>query len=167
MADESADRLEEVTQTVEAAVKLAENPEAFLRAFEAFRAEDAEVFQSELSRAGLLQHCHRICRWFCSKHCVFVCRKLAGPVKTEAELDAKEVLEFTQAVRVIGADREVTARLIKAVDDGDAAGFQAILKRAKIHERFWHQLCHWLCSVKCRLVCRKLCPFLPSITRSG
>ena len=82
MADESMDeRLEDIEQTAQAALKLAEDQEAFLRALEAFRAEDAERFQSELSRAGLLQHCHLICRWFCSKHCVFICRKLAGPIK--------------------------------------------------------------------------------------
>src|SRR3954470_21869288 len=85
MADESIDeRLEEIEQTARAALTLAEDPEAFLRALEAFRTEDAEHFQSELSRAGLLQDCHRICRWFCSKHCVFICHRLAGPTEGEA-----------------------------------------------------------------------------------
>ena len=168
MADESFDeRLEDIEQTAQAALALSEDADAFLRALEAFRAEDAERFQSELSRAGLLQHCHRICRWFCSKHCVFLCRKLAGPIKGEAEFDPKEVLEFTRAVRVIGADREQLAALIKAVDDVDADRFQELLKRAKLDARYWHQLCHWLCGVKCRYVCRKLCPFLPSITKVG
>jgi hypothetical protein len=60
MADESLNaRLDEATETIDAAVKLAEDPEAFLGAFEAFRAEDAEAFQSVLARAGLLAHCHR------------------------------------------------------------------------------------------------------------
>lgn len=163
----SDDRLDEVTQTIEAATRLAEDPEAFLRALDAFRAEDAERFQSELSRAGLLSQCRYICRWFCSKHCVFVCRKLAGPVEGEGELDPREVLEFTRAVRVIGADRNLVAELVKAVDDADADTFQALLKRADLQARYWHQLCHWLCGVKCRLVCRKLCPFLPTITKVG
>lgn len=168
MADESLeDRLDEVTDAMEAAGKLAENPEAFLGAFEAFRAEDAERFQSELARAGLLPHCHHICRWFCSKHCVFVCRKLAGPHEGAPELDPKEVLEFTQAVRAIGADRAQLATLVRAVDDVDSRAFQALLKRINLDPRFWHQLCHWVCSVKCRLVCRKLCPDLPSITKVG
>lgn len=168
MADESTEeRLDEVTQTIDAAVKLAEDPEAFVRALEAFRAEDAERFQSELARAGLLPHCHRICRWFCSKHCLFVCRKLAGPLEGKDEFDPKEVLAFTRAVRVIAADRGLVAVLVKAVDDGDGDAFQAVLKRVGLHARFWHQLCHWLCSVKCRRVCRKLCPFLPSITKVG
>jgi hypothetical protein len=168
MAGEFTDeRLDEVTETIDAAVKLAEDPEAFLRAFDAFQAEDAERFQSELARAGLLQHCHHICRWFCSKHCVFVCRKLAGPHEGTVEYDPKEVLEFTQAVRMIAADRGLVATLVRAVDEADAKAFQALLKRIDLDPRFWHQLCHWLCSVKCRLVCRKLCPDLPSITKVG
>jgi hypothetical protein len=168
MADESLEaRLDEVTETIDAAVKLAEDPEAFLGAFEAFRTEDAERFQSVLARAGLLAHCHHICRWFCSKHCVLVCRKLAGPHEGTGEYDPKEVLEFTLAVRVIGADRALVATLVKAVDDGDADAFQALLKRLDLHPRYWHQLCHWLCSVKCRVVCRRLCPDLPSITKVG
>lgn len=168
MGDETnVDRIDEVTGAVDAAVKLAEDGEAFLEALEAFRVQDAERFQTVLSRAGLLPHCHRICRWFCSKHCVFVCRKLAGPVEHQAEFDPKEVLEFTHAMRVVGADRELVAALVEAVDSGEADAFQALLKRAGIPERYWHQLCHWLCAVKCRYVCRKLCPDLPSITKVG
>ena len=55
MTDRSnVDRLNEINQTVNAATKLAEDPDAFLRALEAFRAENAEAFQSELSRVDLL-----------------------------------------------------------------------------------------------------------------
>ena len=168
MADKTADdRLDEVVESLEAATKLAEDPEAFLRTLEAFRAEDAERFQGELSRAGLLHRCRLICYWFCSKHCIFLCRKLAGPVEPEGELDPQEVLDFTLAVRVVGADRAMVAALVKAVDEADADTFQALLQRAEIDVRFWHQFCHWLCSVKCRVVCRKLCPFLPTITKVG
>ncbi len=168
MADESTDdRLDEVLLTVDAAARLAEDPTAFIRVAEAVRTEDAETFQSELARAGLLPHCRRICRWFCSKHCVFVCHKLAGSLKAKDEYDPQEVLEFTKAVRVIADNRELVAALVKAVDDVDVDAFQSLLKQIKVPERFWHQLCHWLCSVKCRRVCRKLCPFLPSITKVG
>ncbi len=165
--DHNEDRLEDVTQTMEAALKLADDPEAFLRTLDAFVAQDAERFQSELSRVGLLPHCHRICRWFCSKHCIFVCRKLAGPVEGGDDFDRKEVLEFTRAVKAIAGDRQLLTALVGAVDDGNADAFQALLKRAGLDRRYWHQLCHWLCSVKCRVVCRKLCPTLPSITKVG
>src|ERR1044071_1069311 len=87
MADQTAaERLDDVMQSVEAATKLAEDSDAFLRTFDAFQAGDAERFQSELSRAGLLPECRRICQWFCSKHCIFVCGKLAGHVESEGEL---------------------------------------------------------------------------------
>ena len=165
--DSTDDRSEEVKQTVEAAAKLAGDSAGFLRALEAFRGRDAEAFQSELSKAGILEHCHRICHWFCSKHCVFICRKLAGPVEAAGEFDPKEVLEFTLAMRALAADQQVVHALIRAVDDVDAESFERLLKGAGIHKRYWHQLCHWLCSVKCRLVCRQLCPDLPTITKVG
>src|SRR5690242_3355558 len=130
MADQPIDeRLDDIEQTVQAALSLAQDPEAFLRALDAFRAEDAERFQSELSRADLLQHCHRICRWFCSKHCVFTCRKLAGPIEGDAEFDPKEALEFTRSVGAIGADRELVTALVAAADAVDAEAFQSLLKR--------------------------------------
>lgn len=161
------DRLQEIQLTVEAATNLASDPEAFMRALEAFRGRDAERFQSELSHLGVLEHCHRICHWFCSKHCVFICHKLAGPVEQVGEFDPKEVLEFTLAMRSLAANRELVLELVRAVDDVDAEAFARLVKGAGIHTRYWHQLCHWLCSVKCRLVCRQLCPDLPSIIKVG
>jgi hypothetical protein len=98
---------------------------------------------------------------------VFVCRKLAGPIDAAPELDPKEVLEFTMAMRVLAADHGLLAALIKAVDDVDADRFRELLTKAKISERFWHQLCHWLCTVHCRLACRTLCPDFPTITKVG
>ena len=164
----SQDRFEDVRLSVEIATKLAADPDTFLRAFDAFQAKDAERFQSELARAAIVEHCHRICQWFCSKHCVHVCRKLAGPIEATPQLDPKEVLAFTLAVGELAAkNKDLLAALIKAVDDGDADAYQSLLKRAKIAERYWHQLCHWLCSVKCRLVCRELCPQGPAITKVG
>ena len=115
----------------------------------------------------MLEHCHRICRWFCSKHCIFICEKLAGPVERAAEFDPKEVLAFTLAMRAVGADEELVGALVRAVDDVDADAFRELLRKAQIPERYWHQLCHWLCGVRCRLVCRELCPDLPTITKVG
>ena len=161
------DRFEDIRLSVEAAAKLAADPDTFLRTFEAFQARNAERFQSELAKAGILDHCHRVCQWFCSKHCVHVCRKLAGPIENAPQLDPKEVLEFTLAVRSLAENRELLAGLITAVDDVDVEAFQSMLKKAKIAERYWHQLCHWLCTVKCRAVCRELCPQRPTITKVG
>jgi hypothetical protein len=165
--DDGGDRLREVQVTVDAAAALASQPETFLAALEAFRAQDAERFQTELARADVLQHCRRICHWFCSKHCVFVCHKLAGKATGPEEFDPKEVLEFTIAMRALATDEELVAGLVAAVDQADAKQFQDLARKAKIDPRYWHQLCHWLCSVKCRLVCRTMCPTLPSITKVG
>ena len=89
---------DDIRLSVETAARLAADPEAFLRAFDAFQSRNAEQFQSELAKSGILEHCHRVCQWFCSKHCVHVCRKLAGPIEGATQLDPKEVLEFTLAV---------------------------------------------------------------------
>lgn len=165
--DVPEDRLEEIRSTMDAAAKLAADADGFLRAFDAFRARDAERFQSELAHSGLLGHCHRICHWFCSKHCVFICRRLAGPIEVAEELDPKEVLQFTLAMRAVAADDALLEALVRAFDAVDSNAFQELLKRAKIRDRYWHQLCHWLCTVRCRLVCRELCPDLPTITKVG
>lgn len=167
MANDPDERLHEVQTTVGAASQLAADPEAFLAALDAFRAQDAERFQSVLAKVGVLQHCRRICHWFCSKHCVFVCHKLAGKAAGPEEFDPKEVLEFTMAMRALADDDALVGALVAAVDKGDAKAFQDLAKKAKIDQRYWHQLCHWLCSVKCRLVCRTMCPTLPSITKVG
>ncbi len=70
------EKLAELQQTGEAIGKLAADEAAFTRAAEAFRAQNAENFQSELGRFGLQPYCRLICRWFCSKHCVFICSRL-------------------------------------------------------------------------------------------
>jgi len=80
-------RLEELQASGETIGQLAENPELFAEAAEAFRAQDAERFQDVLGRAGLLARCRWICRWFCSKHCTFICHKLAGKNDAEPVLD--------------------------------------------------------------------------------
>jgi hypothetical protein len=160
-------RLDEARLAVEVAGKLADDPAAFEEALSAFEARDAERFQSVLARVGLLDHCRLICHWFCSKHCVFVCRKLAGTVEDADRLDHQEVLAFTLAVRGIAADAAVLAELVAAIDAVDERAFRALMGRLQLDRRYWHQLCHWFCHVRCRVVCRELCPFLPEITKVG
>ena len=94
MANEisQGERLTELRQTGEAIGKLAKDEAAFTRTVEAFRARDAEKFQSELSRLGLLPFCILICRWLCSKHCVFLCRRLCR--EGQGEVSIAEMREF-------------------------------------------------------------------------
>jgi len=158
------DRLEELRLTGEVVGKLGENEEGFAAAVDAFRARDAERFQSVLAELGIIAHCHLICRWLCSKHCVFVCLKLAGPVEGPAELDIAEMREFAAVTARIAADDELLRRLVDIVEKEDAKEFGALVKRLKL-ERFSHQLCHWLCWTRCRLVCELMCPPPPLITK--
>ncbi|MGZ8437853.1 MAG: hypothetical protein ACXWXR_04855 [Candidatus Limnocylindrales bacterium] len=165
MTDASIEeRLDELRDTAEAVGKLAEDKEAFARAVEAFRAEDVDAFRDVLGRFDLLERCHLICRWLCSKHCVYVCFKLAGPVRDAPnELPIEEVRRFATVVAEISADRALLERFVDVVAREDAGGFQALVKERKL-QPFAHQLCHWLCSVRCRFVCRKFCPPPPLIT---
>ena len=143
--DRTDDRLDDLRETAEAVGRLADDKAAFGRAVEAFRAQDVDAFRDVLGRFDLLDRCHLICRWLCNKHCVFVCFKLAGPVReAPAELPIEEVRRFAKVVADIAADEALLKRLVDIVDREDADGFQAILKERKL-QAFAHQLCHWLC----------------------
>ncbi|PYS83738.1 MAG: hypothetical protein DMF67_07810 [Acidobacteria bacterium] len=162
------ERLEELRQTGEAIGKLAQNPDAFERAVNAFRAQDAERFQAELAKLDLLRFCVLICRWLCSKHCVFICFRLCrGPVKVDTDqLPVAEMREFALATAQLARQDALLRRFLDAVDREDAAAFNRLLVEMK-WERFCHQLCHYLCVVRCRLVCRLMCPPPPLITEVG
>ncbi len=160
------DRIAELRETAEAVGKLAANADAFRRIVDAFRAEDVELFQSELAGLGLLERCHLICRWLCSKHCVFICIRLCGPITQEPVLDVEEWRQFALAFERIAQDQALLKRLIDAVDHEDVAAWRALVAELKL-ERFCHQLCHWLCGIRCRLVCRLFCPPPPLITAVG
>lgn len=159
-------RMDELRITGEVMGKLASDPKLFAEAVEAFRSEDAGRWQAVLERAGLYQHCHVICRFLCSKHCLFICDQLAGPHELMKELDVEEWRQFSVFTARIAADEQLLNGLVAAVDSVDQKAFQEILKKLDAL-RFAHQLCHWLCRVRCRRVCRVLCPPPPLITAVG
>ena len=162
------ERLAELRDTGQAIAKLAADEAAFTRAAEAFRALDRDAFQAELSKAQILQHCGLICRWFCSKHCIFVCMRLCKqpPVVVEPADQIKEMLEFAGVTARIAADEELLKAFMAAVDAVDDKAFSALIKKLKL-ERFCHQICHFICTVRCQRVCRWLCPPPPLITEVG
>ncbi len=86
----------EIQQTAEAIEKLAANPKAFGAAYEAFVAGDAAKFGAALSQVGIEDQCHWVCRFFCRKRCVGVCRKFC-PQPVTAEVNADEILNFVKA----------------------------------------------------------------------
>ncbi|MGH9398634.1 MAG: hypothetical protein ACRD18_17525 [Terriglobia bacterium] len=159
-------RLAELRQTGEAIGKLAKDEAAFGRAAEAFRAGNAEQYQSELSKLGLLPFCVLICRWFCSKHCVLICSKLCREPLNPQDITVAEMREFALVTERLTKDEALLKRFLDAVDHEQADVFSKLLAEVK-WQRFCHQLCHLLCSIRCRRVCKILCPPGPMITEVG
>lgn len=165
-ADETSgdERLQELRDTGEAIGKIAEDPKAFQRLVEAYRAKDAERFQSALATLGQLQGCRLVCRWLCSKHCVALCLKFCGPIKQPGEVTIAEMREFALVTQRLAQDEQLLKRLLDIYDREDAEAFRAFVAELKL-EPYCHQLCHLLCSLQCRRVCELLCPPPPLITK--
>jgi hypothetical protein len=161
--DERIDQLQASGETI---AELAAKPELFTAAVEAFRAGDADRFQDALGRAGLLPRCHWVCRWFCSKHCVFVCRKLVGKIDAEPVLDIDEWRQFAEFTGRLAKDPDQLLTLLAMVAAEDDKAFQRYVTSSKI-QRFGHQLCHWLCGVRCEVACKKMCPPMPELIKVG
>ncbi|HEY7337143.1 MAG TPA: hypothetical protein VH639_19780 [Bryobacteraceae bacterium] len=158
-------RLAELRQTGECIGKLAKDEGAFTRTVEAFRAQNAEQFQGELSRVGILNCCALICKWLCCKECVRICRRLCGDGPKEPPSIA-EMLDFAKVTEHLVADEALLKRFAQAVEQGDAAAFKSLISETK-WERFCHQLCHFLCCERCGRACKQLCPGIPRITQVG
>ncbi len=160
------DRFEELRLSGKVMGALAGEPEAFAEAVDAFRVQDPQRFQAVLERLGLLEHCRVVCSYLCSKHCVFVCHRLAGPQEGPAELDPEEWRRFAELTQRIAGDDDLLRRLVEVVDREDDKAFRRFLEELQARP-FAHQLCHWLCRVRCRLVCRVMCPPPPLVTAVG
>lgn len=159
-----ANRLSELRESGEAVGKLAEDAARFQQVVEAFRAEDVDAFHKALVDAGVDDQCHLICRWLCSKHCVFICLRLCGPIAEPKELDVAEIRAFAEVTAKISRDEGLLSRLLDAVDRQDVKSWRKLIDELNL-QRFCHQLCHWLCFVRCRQICRLLCPDPPLITK--
>jgi hypothetical protein len=145
---------QDVSQTAEALGKIAQDENAFRLLVESFRAQDYEEFRELLIRFGLIDRCHLVCKWLCSKECALICFELCGPPPKEPpQLNLREFAELTAK---IASDREILDRLASSVIERDERTFQAIVKKLGV-ERYCHYICHWICSVRCRLVCEILC----------
>src|SRR6187551_2287235 len=112
MASKNEDLLE-LRETAEAAAALAAEPESFKLAAAAFLAEDAARFEAALARVQLVDRCHVICRFFCWKHCVGVC-KLFCPEPGPAP-DAPEMMEFAQALTHLMQNDAAVEELLAAI----------------------------------------------------
>ena len=160
----SDERVAELKDTGAAVGKLARDPALFERVVAAFRAEDTDAFHRELVAAGVADQCRLVCRWLCSKHCVFICIRLCGPIEAQDRLEVQEIRAFAEATARISADDALLHQLLDAIDRQDVELWRRLIADLKL-EPFCHQLCHWLCQVRCRRICRILCPDPPLITK--
>jgi len=145
---------QDVSQTAEALGKFAQDESTFRLLVESFRAQDYDEFRELLTRFGLLDRCHLVCKWLCSKECALICFELCGPPPKEPpQLNLRE---FGELIAKITSNREILSSLAGAVIERDERAFQAIVEKLGF-ERYCHYICHWICSIRCRLVCEILC----------
>jgi hypothetical protein len=148
------DLIQDVMQSADALGRIAQDENAFRLFVESYRAQDYEVFRDLLERYQLLERCHLVCDWLCSKECTLVCLELCGPPVSEPVIP--NLREFGEVLAKIIADRDILERLAGAVLERDERTFQAIVEQLGV-QRYCHYICHWICSVRCRLVCELLC----------
>jgi hypothetical protein len=156
MADRSfeLDVLRDVLEEADTVGRLGRAEKSFVTAYEAFRSGDRKAFQAVLRRLGLASRCHLVCAWIRSKECVFRCFFLCGPPPTTLRPPSPRTL--ARAIVRITSDEKLVRQLAQAVDKGDRAAFQRIVRAHKLGP-ICHLFCHWVCYVRYRLVCRWLC----------
>ena len=145
---------QDVTQIAEALGKITQDETTFRLLVESFRAQDYEEFRELLSRFDLLERCHLVCHWLCSKECALICLDLCGP--PPKDLTPIDLREFAELTAKITANHEVLARLVGAVTERDEKTFQVTVKELGLQQNC-HYICHWICSIRCRLICEILC----------
>jgi hypothetical protein len=159
------ENLEGLQAVARAAAVLAKDKENFAQAVEAFNAGDASRFQAALDRAGVGEHCEKICFFLCVKKCVAVCLTFClephrGP------FDVAEMIDFALVLDRLARDKDAFRRLEEIFEKEDAEAWREFIKQHELG-RYCHQLCHFFCEWRCREKCVDLCPPKPLITRVG
>jgi hypothetical protein len=155
----------ELQQMAQAIEKLAADPEAFGAAYDAFVAGDAVKFGEAIGRVGIDDQCRWVCRFFCRKRCVGICRRFC-PQPSNVEVDAKEILGFAKTVGPLLRDDAFVQRLYEIIQAGDVKAWTQEIERNKL-QAYCYQLCIILCAEACEKRCIKICPPAPLITRVG
>jgi hypothetical protein len=155
----------EIQQMAEAIDKLAANPKAFGAAYEAFVAGDAAKFSAALGQVGIEGDCHWVCRFFCTKRCVGVCRKFC-PRPGTGDVTAEEIHSFAKTVGPLLRDPGFVKRLCDIIQAGQVDAWNQELEKNKL-QPYCHQLCIILCTECCKKHCQRVCPPTPLITRVG
>ena len=157
--------IQELQQAAEAIEKLAANPNAFNEAHAALMAGDAVRFEAALNKVGIAKDCHVVCQFFCTKHCVGLCRKFC-PRQPQGEVNVAEILAFTKAVAPVFRDEAIVRRFLDIMAAENVEAWNEEIKKHHL-EAFCYQLCILLCSWRCKKRCHEICPPLPLITRVG
>lgn len=155
----------ELHQTGEAIEKLSANPKAFGEAYEAFLTGDAAKFAAALDQVGIAEHCRLVCRFFCRKRCIGVCRKFC-PRPAAAEVGQEEILGFAKAVGPLLRDQAFVKRLLDIIQAGNVEAWNQEIEKSKL-QPYCYQLCIILCAERCERHCHQVCPPAPLITRVG
>lgn len=154
-----------IQQMNEALEKLANDPENFNNAYNAFIEKDTAKFTSALDKAGIAEHCRLICSFFCRKKCGGRCLKFC-PKPNRDEVDAKEILAFTKAVTPLLKDENLIKWLLQITEAENIDEWNKFLKENRL-EAFCYQICVLLCAWQCKRKCTELCPPDPLITNVG
>jgi hypothetical protein len=147
------DLTQDVIQTAEALGEIAKDESTFRLLVDSFRAQDYEEFTDLLTRFGLLDRRHLVCRWLCSKECVLFCFELCGP--PPKDLPQLSLREFGDLIAKITSNHEILGSLAGAVIERDERAFRTIVEKVGVTQ-YCHYICHWICSVRCRLICEIL-----------
>ena len=135
--------------------RLAEDEKAFIAVSTAFAAGNQKAYRAGLEQLGLLHRCELVCHWLRIKHCVLRCLWLCGPPKV-VPTRPPNPRTLAQAFVRITSDENAVKRLAAAVEKGDRAAFQRLVREYKL-EPICHLFCHWVCHVHYRLVCQWVC----------
>ena len=152
-------------QMAEAIEKLSANPEAFQDAHNAYLEKNAEKFGAALNKAGIAEHCHIICRFFCRKHCGALYLKFC-PEPNRGEVDTKEILAFANAVTPLLKNEATAKKFLEIMETENVKAWNELVKKNQL-EAFCYQLVILFCSLRCRKKCHGLCPPNPLITNIG
>src|SRR6266852_234395 len=131
--------MQEIRQAAEAVEKLAGNSAAFNEAHAAFMASDAARFEAALNQAGIPEFCHLVCKFFCEKHCLGLCRKFC-PRPHTGEVDREEIFAFAKAVAPLLRDEALVKRFLEIVTAENVEAWNEEIKKRHL-EAYCYQLC--------------------------
>ena len=144
---------------------LLENPDDFRVVAKAVEERDTKTYQAVLSKHKIIPVCLWICRWFCTKITVFICKRFC-PEDIPFKDSVEEMMEFAQVTLRITEDPKKFREILNAYNTQDIDKWQDLINEHKLRP-FCRQLCRWFSYYECTRICQEFCPPMPEITRVG